>query len=215
MPQEEVEKVLAKAGDSKNRKLVNIGAYFEETKRQMTDVLKKSTMERDKIKNELKQLQEDNRRYRNELEACERRSREKRQMEVISDSDIEEIERIARMVPKVLEDLQHDKEGFVTNLAAIDTATKMVDKINGEYKRESKQIDKDFKLARLEYKMVMNERQNEIDHVKKQIADLQVKTDAQILPKKKRPGLLSYRKQLSRIFRCHHSREDQTDYGAI
>ncbi|XP_078343038.1 uncharacterized protein LOC144628799 [Oculina patagonica] len=157
MPQEEVEKVcdvmddqnrvLAKAGDSKNRKLVNIGAYFEETKRQMTDVLKKSTMERDKIKNELKQLQEDNRRYRNELEACERRSREKRQMEVISDSDIEEIERIARMVPKVLEDLQHDKEGFVTNLAAIDTATKMVDKINGEYKSKLQYQRKQLKVA--------------------------------------------------------------------
>lgn len=276
---EEENRALTKAVESQSRKLVNIQAYFDETKRQMADNLQKITTQRDNAKTELKQLQEQNHRFRDELVACERRSRDRVHLEVISDSDLEEVERIVQTVSKELESLElKDKRELKTNLTAITTATKMIDKINKEYKsellnqrkelnmavetkasQEAKireiqkeiemmqvdvkrekaelnekeveisclkdsiegidkqvqvvqakrdehkrkliQIVKDFKSARMEYKMVMKERQTEIDYVKKQITDFQADTKAQILPNTKKPGL--FKKRFGWLYRRH------------
>lgn len=285
MSQEELEKCLSELEeknrdlmielDAHNKKSKNISAFLLETRRVMNEEINRLGTERDKVMNELKELKEENDRYKNELKEHDRRSRERPELEIVSDSDVEDAERNTLQLLEEIRDIEHEIEILISNIAKYTTAAQMTEKISEEYERElehqrkeltaimeesaereaeiqqfenkikimeadlerkitevkkkeqenssleesiqkdkiqvealkaiidehqrkEQQIDNDFEMARLEFQMVMNEKQTEIDDVKKQIIDLQAQANSKILAKKK-PSLL--RRRVGRLFR--------------
>ncbi|KAJ7382951.1 hypothetical protein OS493_031727, partial [Desmophyllum pertusum] len=86
--------------------------------------------------NELKELQDENRRYKDELEKRHRRTRDKQPTVAISDTEMEAMPRKIQALSKELEDTGKKKEELITNLEAITTASQMIEKINKEHESD-------------------------------------------------------------------------------
>ncbi|XP_066030045.1 paramyosin-like [Pocillopora verrucosa] len=167
---------------AQNKKIANISAFRADTRRAMAEELYKLEKERenvmvkviiiDAVNDELKKLQNENERYESELDQLERRSRDRQELEIVSDSDVEEAERRNAQLTEEITDIEHRMTEKITadyerKAAALTKAEQenssleesiKKDKLEvkafresiKEHERTEQQIEKDFENARLE-----------------------------------------------------------------
>lgn len=91
--------------------------------------------ERDNLLDELQKLEKDNERYTRELEEHDRRSRDRQELEIVSNSDVEELERKNAQLTEEIRGIEHKIEILISTIAALTTTIQMTEKITAEYGR--------------------------------------------------------------------------------
>ncbi|XP_022804108.1 paramyosin-like [Stylophora pistillata] len=144
--QEELEKLLSALEEDNrkleidlsahNKKIVNISAFRADTRRAMAEELVRLETERDNLLDELQKLEKDNERYTRELEEHDRRSRDRQELEIVSNSDVEELERKNAQLTEEIRGIEHKIEILISTIAALTTTIQMTDKITVEYGSE-------------------------------------------------------------------------------
>lgn len=144
--QEELEKLLSALEEdnrkleidlsAQNKKIVNISAFRADTRRAMAEELVRLETERDNLLDELQKLEKDNERYTRELEEHDRRSRDRQELEIVSNSDVEELERKNAQLTEEIRGIEHKIEILISTIAALTTTIQMTEKITLEYGSE-------------------------------------------------------------------------------
>lgn len=144
--QEELEKLLSALEEdnrkleidlsAQNKKIVNISAFRADTRRAMAEELVRLETERDNLLDELQKLEKDNERYTRELEEHDRRSRDRQELEIVSNSDVEELERKNAQLTEEIRGIEHKIEILISTIAALTTTIQMTEKITVEYGSE-------------------------------------------------------------------------------